>query len=146
MVLNDLFSVPDGRHFHENRASFNTFFDFPPQLVAFPHTVSLRLSLQRITELLMLVQHGTLPRVKHLHVTLETSSLNWNPWTRQLEEPPCLTLCPNDFHSSRSDLPDLRTFHLHQVSMSDIILFIQHLSSMARLESLTVINSNVKGM
>jgi hypothetical protein len=146
MVLTDLFFVLDGRHFRENRASFNTFSDLPPQLVAFPHTVSFRLSLQRITELLILVQHGTLPRVKHLHVTLEKSLLNWNVRTRQLEESPCLTLCPNDFHSSRSDLPELRTFHLQQVYMSDIIILIQHLSSMARLESLTVVNSNVKGM
>ena len=146
MVLTDLFSVLDGRHFCANHTSFNTFFDLPPQLVAFPHTVSLRLSLQRITELLMLVQHGTLPRVKHLHVTLEESIPKWNLSTRQLEESSCLTLCPNDFHSSRSDLPYLRTFHLQQVSMSNIIVLIQHLSSMARLESLTVVNSNVKGM
>ncbi|CAF1444827.1 unnamed protein product [Adineta ricciae] len=139
-----LMFVEDGRHYCENRLSSNTFFDIPSHLVAFLHTVSFRLSLRRIADLLILIQHCSLPRVQYLHVTVEKSFRKWNERTRQYEELPCYKLCSNDFHSSLFDLPDLRTFHLQQVSMSDIIVLIQHLASIVRLESLTVVNSNVK--
>ena len=93
----------------------------------------------------ILTQRAILPRVRHLHVTLERMQGDWDWQTGHANRVPRFRLCPEDFHPSRSDLPYLRTFHLQQVFMSDIIVLMEHLPSMARLESLTVINSFVKG-
>lgn len=106
----------------------------------------MRISLEKITELAILTQRAILPRVRHLHVTLERSEGDWDWQTGRVKRLPRFRLCADDFDPSRSDLPYLRTFHLQQVFVSDIIVLIEHLPSAARLESLTVINSIVKGM
>ncbi len=124
----------------------NQLFASHHQLLAFPHTVRLRLSLQQVTQLALLAQHGTIPRVKHLHITLEESIGKNYRWCGPDEKPSYSILCPNDLHLSQANIPHLRTFHLQQVPMINIIVLIQHFSSMAQLESLTVVNSNVKGM
>jgi hypothetical protein len=140
-------SFLDGEYFAGRKASLTTFFNdssFP--LPALSHTVSLRLSLDNVTELAMLTQRAALPRVRHLHVTLEGSADDWDSWADRANDWPSARLCPDDLHPSRCDLPQLRTLHLQQVILSDIIVLAEQLPCMTRLESLTIVNSKVKGM
>jgi hypothetical protein len=144
--IHNFVSVLDGQYFFENSASLNTFLNDSSPLPALPHTVSLRLSLENVTQLAILARRATLPRVRHLHITVERSEADWDWQTDCVKELTRFRLRPDNFHPSRSDLPYLRTFHLQKVFMGDIIILIKHFPSMARLESLTVVNSIVKGM
>ncbi|CAF2123354.1 unnamed protein product [Rotaria magnacalcarata] len=56
----------------------------------------------------------------------------------------CLTLCPKDFNINRTSLVYLRTLQLRQVAMTNVIALIQHVKSMSQLESLILVNCNVK--
>ena len=145
-VIHLFASVLDDRYFLDNSTSLDTFFNYSSPLPALPHTVSLRLSLENVTELAMLTQRAILPSVQQLHVTLEGSQVDWDWRTGRAKKFSRFRLCPEDFHPTRSDLPHLRIFHLQQVSLSDIIVLIENFPSMARLKSLTVVNSNVKGI
>ncbi len=115
------------------------------ELLAFPNTVRLRLSLQTPSDLAVLVTRGTLPRIEYLHVTLEKSVYVQCQFGNQHQESSCSSLCPEDFQSSQADLPHLRTLYLRQMAMSDIIVLIQHLASMSQIVSLILVNCYVKG-
>ncbi len=115
------------------------------QILTFPNTVRLRLSLQRISDLALIVKRGTLPCLEHLHVTLEKEYFR-HPSLNQSIHPSCPSLCPEDLNSSRADLPHLRTLHLQQVSIGDAIILMQYLKSMSQIVSLILVNCNVKGM
>ena len=121
------------------------FFLSPLPLPVFAHTVSLRLSIRLVTELKLFTQRTTLPSVRHLHITLEESAINLNPSTGLPIDTPTLKLSPDDFHPSHSSLPNLRTFHLQRILMSDIIVLTEYFASMGQLQSFTVVKSNVIG-
>jgi hypothetical protein len=116
------------------------------QLLTFPNTVRLRLSLKKISDLAFIIQCDTLPRIEYLHVTLEDLAHISYQLCNRSEYSSCSTLCPKDFSSSQAHLPYLRILHLQQVSISDVIILIQYLSSMSQLESLILVNCDVKGM
>ncbi|CAF1332373.1 unnamed protein product [Adineta ricciae] len=88
----------------------------------FPRTIRLRLSLQHIFELALLVQSDALPRVQDLHITLEDKVGYLFDWPIHRKISPSFTLCPNDLRPSQADLPELRTLHLQNISMNDVLL------------------------
>ncbi|CAF3776891.1 unnamed protein product [Rotaria sp. Silwood1] len=62
----------------------------------------------------------------------------------EYEDTSCLTLCPKDFNISRASLTHLRTLQLRQVAITNVIVLIQHVKSMNQVESLILMNCNVK--
>lgn len=92
------------------------------------------------------MQRGTLPRIEYLHVTLEQSPCFSHLSCNRYEDLNCSTLCPKDFNSNRIDMTHLRTLHLQQVSISNVIVLIQNLTSMSQVVSLILVNCNAKGM
>ena len=131
--------------YHWLPKDFSEYITCDRELVTFPNTVHLRLSLQTISDLALLMQRDTLPRIEHLHVTLEKTLCPLDQYPKRYKDWAYSTLCPKDFNSSRADLPHLRTLHLQQVSISDVIVLIQNLRSMSQVVSLILVNCNVKG-
>ncbi len=103
----------------------------------------MRLSLQHISDLASLVQCDTLPCIKHLDVTLEKTIDNTHQLYNRYEDS---SLYPKYFITSRASLPHLRTLQLRQVSITNVIILIEYLRSMSQVESLILVNCNVKGM
>ena len=129
--------------------SSNSFYEYdtyPRPVFAFSNTVRLRLSLQRPCDLALLLNCDILPRIEYLHVTLERSIRYSHQFDKRYDDSYYSILCANDFNSYRSRLPHLRTLHLQQMSLSNVIVLMQHLPSMNQLESLILVNCNVKGM
>jgi len=116
------------------------------ELFTFPNTVHLRLSLEKISDLPLLMQRGTLPRIEYLHVSLENSPCVSPQLRHRYGNLTPSTLCSKDFNSNRTDLTHLRTLHLQQMSISDVIVLIQNLASMRQVVSLILVNCNAKGM
>ncbi len=106
----------------------------------------MRLSLQHISDLASLVQCDTLPRIKHLHVTLEKTIDDTRQLHNRYKDSSCSTLYPEDFIASRASLSHLRTLYLRQVPIRNVIILIEHLRSMSQVESLILVNCNVKGV
>ncbi|CAF1248225.1 unnamed protein product [Adineta ricciae] len=121
-----------------NRVAFEIF-----TMSIFSHTIRLRLSLQHISELTLLVQSDDLPRVQHLHITLQDKVGYLLDWPIYRKIPSRFTSCPNDLRPSQADQSELRTLHLQNIFMSDVLLLIEHLPSMARSKSLTLIHCDV---
>jgi hypothetical protein len=115
------------------------------QIFTFPKTVRLRISLQHISDLALLMQYNTLPHIEDLHVTMETGIYTSHQLDNWYENGPCSILCPNDMNTTGANLPHLRTLQLRQVAISNVIVLIQHVKSMCQLESLILVNCNVKG-
>ncbi|CAF1510539.1 unnamed protein product [Rotaria sp. Silwood1] len=113
-------------------------------MFTFPNTVRLRLSLQHISNLALLMQYDTLPRIEHLHITMENGIYTSHKLHNEYKDTSCLTLCPKDFNISRASLTHLRTLQLRQVAITNVIVLIQHVKSMSQIESLILINCNVK--
>ncbi|CAF2958401.1 unnamed protein product [Rotaria sp. Silwood2] len=113
-------------------------------MFTFPNTVRLRLSLQHISDLALLMQYDTLPRIEHLHITMENGIYTSYKLHNEYEDTSCLTLCSKDFNISRSSLTHLRTLQLRQVAITNVIVLIQHVKSMSQIESLILMNCNVK--
>jgi hypothetical protein len=84
---------------------------------------------------------NTLPHVEHLHITMETARYN----LYQLRNPYGDVLPSNDLITTGIDLPYLRTLQLRQVTISNVIVLLQHTKSMNQLESLILVNCDVKG-
>ena len=108
-------------------------------------TVRLRISLQHTSDLALLMQCNTLPLIKDLHVTMETGLYTSHQLDSRLENAPCSTLSLNDLNTTRVNLQHLRRLQLRQVAINNVIILIQHVKSMCRLESLILVNCNVKG-
>ena len=115
------------------------------KIFAFPKTVRLRISLQHISDVVLLMQCNTLPHIKDLHVTLETGIYTSHQLDNWCKNAPDSILCSNDLNTTGANLPNLRTLQLRQIAMSNIIVLIQHVKSMCQLESLILVNCNVKG-
>ncbi|CAF4015693.1 unnamed protein product [Rotaria sp. Silwood1] len=114
------------------------------QIFTFPKTVRLRISLQHISDLALLMQCNTLPHIEDLHVTMETGIYTSHQLDNWYENAPCSILCPNDLNTIGANLPHLRTLQLRQVDITNVIVLIQHVKSMCQLESLILVNCNVK--
>ncbi|CAM4865761.1 unnamed protein product [Rotaria socialis] len=114
------------------------------QIFTFPKTVRLRISLQHISDLALLMQCNTLPHIEDLHVTMETGIYTSHQLDNRYENAPCSTLCLNDLNTTGANLPHLRTLQLRQVDITNVIVLIQHVKSMCQLESLILVNCNVK--
>ncbi|CAF4307506.1 unnamed protein product [Rotaria sp. Silwood2] len=114
------------------------------QMFTFPNTVRLRISLQHISDLALLMQYDTLPRIEHLHITMENGIYTSHKLHNEYEDTSCLTLCPKDFNISRASLTHLRTLQLRQVAITNVIVLIQHVKSISQVESLILMNCNVK--
>ncbi|UJR07962.1 hypothetical protein I4U23_012241 [Adineta vaga] len=115
------------------------------QIFTFPKTVRLRISLQHISDLALLMQCNTLPHIEDLHVTMETgiyTSYQLNNWYKNGASS---ILCPEDLNITGVNLPHLRRLQLGQIAISNVIVLIQHVKSMCQLESLILVNCNVKG-
>ncbi|UJR29379.1 hypothetical protein I4U23_010591 [Adineta vaga] len=113
------------------------------QILTFPKTVRLRLSLQHMSDLALLMQCNTLPHIEDLHVTMETGVYTSYQLRDRYENLSCSTLCFNDLNTNEANLPHLRTLQLRQLAMSNIIVLIQHVKSMCQLESLILVNCDV---
>lgn len=92
------------------------------------------------------MQGDTLPRIEHLHLTMENGIYTSHQLYNGYEDTSCLTLCPNDFNRSRASLVHLRTLQLRQVAITNVIVLIEHVKSMSQLKSLILVDCNVKGM
>ncbi|CAF3913366.1 unnamed protein product, partial [Rotaria sp. Silwood1] len=114
------------------------------QIFTFPKTVRLRISLQHISDLALLMQCNTLPHIEDLHVTMETGIYTSHQLDNWYKNAPCSILCPNDLNTTGANLPHLRTLQLRQVDITNVIVLIQHVKSMCQLESLILVNCNVK--
>jgi hypothetical protein len=139
-----LFVLDDNYHWLPKGLS--EYVTYNRELFTFPNTVCLRLSLQKISDLPLLMQRGTLPRIEYLHVTLENSPCVSPQLRHRYGNLTPSKLCSKDFNSNRTDLTHLRTLHLQQVSISDVIVLIQNLASMSQVVSLILVNCNAKGM
>jgi hypothetical protein len=111
------------------------------QILTFPKTVRLRLSIQHTSDLAALMHCNTLPHIEHLDITMETGRYN----SYQLRNPYGNVLPSNDLTTTGIDLPYLRTLQLRQVTISNVIVLLQHTKSMNQLESLILVNCDVKG-
>jgi len=112
------------------------------QIFTFPNTVRLRISLQHISDLALLMQYNTLPHIEDLHVTMETGIYTSHQLDNWYENASYSILCPNDLNTTGANL---RRLQLRQVAISNVIVLIQHVKSMCQLESLILVNCNVKG-
>ncbi|CAF3874840.1 unnamed protein product [Rotaria sp. Silwood1] len=61
------------------------------QIFTFPNTVRFRLSLQYISDLALLMQCDTLPRIEHLHITMENGIYTSHKLHNEYEDTSCLT-------------------------------------------------------
>jgi hypothetical protein len=118
---------------------------FCDQLFTFPKTVRLRISLQHISDLVLLMQCNTLPQVEDLHVTMETGIYTSHQLDNRYENAPCSILCFDNLNITGVNLPHLRTLQLRQIAISNVIVLIQHVKSICQLESFILVNCNVKG-
>jgi hypothetical protein len=93
------------------------------------------------------MQRNTLPRIEYLHITLEQLRCFSHLCRCDLHKDlTCSTLCPKDFNLKQADMTYLRTLHLQQTSIGDIIVLIQNLTSMSQVVSLILVNCSAKGM
>jgi len=116
------------------------------QIFTFPNTVRLRISIQHMSDLVLLMQYNTLPYIEDLHVTMETGINTSHQLDNCYENASHSILCPNNLNNTTrvNNLPNLRTLQLRQVAISNVIVLIEHVKSMCQLESLILVNCYVK--
>lgn len=113
------------------------------QVFTFANTVRLRLSFQHLSDLALLMQCHTLPRIEHLHLTME-NGLHQSP--NGYENASSLRFSSNHFHQSQSSRMNLRTLFLRQIDMSDVIQLIENVESISQLQSFVLVNCHVQSM
>jgi hypothetical protein len=111
------------------------------QLLLFPNTVRLRLSVHHSCDLVWLLNGDTLPRIKHLHITLE--KLRSVPY--RSDQSSYSSLRSTDFDVGLAGCVHLRTLQLRQVPMDVVLTLVTHLKSVRHLGSFTLVNCNVEG-
>ena len=116
------------------------------EVLSFPNTIRLRLSLQYISDLALLLQDHALPRLKHLHITLEIEKKNIYQSHNRFEDSSRAVLCLKDFNVTPASLPHLRTLQLRQVPIRIVLTLLEHLTVMSQVRSFILINCIVKGM
>lgn len=121
--------------------------DTSNQMFTFANTVRLRLSFEDLSDLLLLLQSETLPRIEDLHLTVENGLYRSDQSHSGYENQSCLRLSPNDFlNRSESTLVNLRILQLRQMDLINVIVLIEHVKSMSQLQSLILVNCHVQSM
>ena len=92
------------------------------------------------------MQCQTLPRIKHLHLTMENEFDISHQSRNGYENLSSLKYSPENFRQSQSSLVNLRTLQLRQVDMTNVLLLIEHVESISRLQTFILINSHVQSM
>ena len=107
------------------------------EVLCWPNTVKLILSIQHASELKLLLQHDSLPSIEHLEVTNEDLHII----LPKNNEKSMVNIQLNDVHLPRERIDDIRLRYLllRYINLSDLITSID-LLSMPVLETLILVD------
>ncbi len=106
------------------------------EILFWPHTVQLTLSVQYPFELVVILRNGVIPHLEHLNVTIEQEQLEEKPYLKK--PPPNIQFCERDI-CQMADATRLQTLVLRHLALNQLIILFDSLK-MPLLKELTLVD------